>query len=278
MTATPARAAYVYNPNDFAVEVVASSGLPATSLYNDPAAVLGRPTLKFNNGTIANPAFRRVKIIEPAFNTGLANERLITTFNANQSVTVRMGRTVFDHPNNPYGIDLNVFGNSFFTVSSGGTTSDATNFNTATISASLFAENVRVSVSPDNVNWYTYLGGRTGDGLYPTNSYRWDRTSAAWSDDELDPTKPVDPSLTLASLGGKTGADVLDLYNGSAGGAGFDLALSGFSFINYVRFDGQTGFSGGEIDAVAAVTAVPEPASVALIGLGAAALITHRRR
>jgi MYXO-CTERM domain-containing protein len=267
-----ASAQYQYNPNDFAVEVVSSTGLAATSLYNDPAAVLGRPTLKFNNGSIANPDFRRTKIIEPAYSTGLANERLITTFNAGQSVTVRMGRTVYDDPNNPYGIDLNVFGNAFFAVSSGGFVSDATNLNTANIGGGIFAENVRVSVSPDNINWYSYT--KTGDGFYPTNSYRWDAVAAAWTNDELDPTKPVNPALTAASFAG-TAANALALYNGSAGGAGFDLGESGFSFINYVRFDGLSGFSGGEIDAVAAVNAIPSPGAISLLGV---CLLANRRR
>ncbi|WP_437761575.1 hypothetical protein WMF27_04015 [Sorangium sp. So ce281] len=257
-----ANATYVYDPNDFAVAVVSSTSLPATSLYNDPAAVLGRPALKFNNGTIANPQFRRVKVIEPAYNTGTANERLITTLNAGQSITVRMGRLVYDDPNNPYGIDLNVFGNAFF--SAGTFTSDATNLNTTTLGG-VFSENVRVSVSPDNVQWYTYTG-RTGDGLFPTNSYRWDRATASWTNDELDPTKPVDPSLTASDFAGISAADALDLYDGAAGGAGFDLAPTGFAYIEYVRIEGVTGFSGGEIDAIAAVNPVTPLAAVPFRG------------
>lgn len=274
----PARASYVYNPDDFAVEVVSATGLAANSLYNDPAALLGRPATKFNNRTIANPEFRRVKIVEPAFNTGLNNERLITTFNAGQSVTVRMGRKVYDDANNPYGIDLNVFGNAFFVAGGGGFVSDATNFNTATIGGGIFDEPVRVSVSPDNVNWYAYTNGPSGDGLFPTNSYFWNRSTASWTDVETDPTLPVDPSITLASLAGMVNADVLDLYNGSAGGVGFDLAESGFAFIEYVRVEGLAGYSGGEIDAIAAVNAVITPEPAAMFSIGATAVFLRRRR
>ena len=272
LAVTAAAQAYVYNPNDFATDVVASTGLTGTGLYNDPAAVLGRPTLKFNDGTTANPDLHRAKLIEGAYNTGPAGEKLITTLNAGQSITVKMGHAITDDPSHPYGIDFNVFGNSFF--SPGTFTSDDTNLNTTTLGG-IFAESVRVSVSPDNVNWYSYAAdaAHTGDGYFPTNSYRWDRASASWSDDELDPTKAVNPALR-STLVGMNAADAVDAYAGAAGGAGFDLAESGYESVQYVRFDGLTGYSGGEIDAVAAV---PEPATLAGFGLIAAGLLRRRR-
>lgn len=279
----PAGAAYVYNADDFATQVVRSTGFPASpspmQYYSDPNTILGRPALEFKDIYGSDPnAFHRVKLIESAYATGLNNEPLITTFNAGQSVTVKMGRTVHNDPNNPFGIDLIVYGNSFFVAGGGGFVGDNTNLNTTTVGG-VFTESVRVSVSPDNVNWYSYPvdAAHTGDGYYPTNSYLWDRTSASWTDMETDPTKPVDPSIGTTALSGLSAADVLDLYNGAAGGTGFDLAESGFSFINYVRFDGLTGYSGGEIDAVAAVTAVPEPSALAALTLTGLALLRRRR-
>ena len=132
----------------------------------------------------------------------MSGEPLVTTFAVGQSVTVKMGRTVNNDPKNPFGIDLIVYGNSFFSATGGGFGGDSTNLNTTTVGG-LFAENVRVSVSPDNVNWYSYPtdAAHTGDGYYPTNSYLWNRTGTAWTDTEADPTKPVDPSIgTAASL------------------------------------------------------------------------------
>lgn len=270
-----ASAGYTYDPNDFAVEVVSSVGLPGTSLYNDPAAVLGGPSTWFNNAfTPGQTDLRRVKLIEPAFNTGPNGEKLITTFNAGQSVTVRMGRRVYDDPNNPYGIDLNIFGNAFFVGS--GFVSDTTNLNAFTLSGGLFAENVQISVSPDNINWYTYTG-ITADGLFPTNAFAWDRANAAWTDALMDPTKPINPALHSMNFAGMTAADVLDLYDGAAGGMGFDLAASGFAWIEYVRIEGITGFSGGEIDAIAAVRAVPGPGAVAVLMVGGIAVVRRRR-
>ncbi|HEX8325476.1 MAG TPA: PEP-CTERM sorting domain-containing protein, partial [Tepidisphaeraceae bacterium] len=265
--------AYTFDPNDFATEVVTSANLPATSLYNDPAAVLGRPTLRFDSGNLAVPDVRRAKLIEGTFNTGPAGEKLITTFGVGQSLTVKMGRAITNDSSHPFGIDFNVFGNAFFSPGSiGPNTGDATNLNTTTL-GTLFAENVRVSVSPDNVQWYSYTNGPTGDGMFPTNAYRWDRAAAAWTDDELDPTKAVNPALRT-TLTGLTAADALDLYNGAAGGAGFDLAESPFASVLYVRFDGLNGYSGGEIDAVAAV--VPEPAVIGLFSLTVIALLGRR--
>lgn len=272
----------------YATEVVSSTGLAGTGLYNDPLAVLGKPSTWFNNRTVANPDFRRVKLIEPAFNLGLNNEKLLTTFNRNstnpaldQSVTVKFDHKIMDNPLNPYGLDFNVFGNSFFTASGGQFVSDATNLNNAPISGGSFDEPLKISVSPDNVHWYTYDSGPYADSLWPTNAFGWDRTNATWTNTEMDFTKPMDPSLTRASIAGKSAADVLDLYNGSAGGVGFDIGLSGFSYIQYIRVTGVTGFSGGEIDGFAAVTPmvapVPEPASMVVLGLGALVLVRRRK-
>ena len=123
----------------------------------------------------------------------------------------------------------------------------------------------------------TFDAGPFADGLFPTNAYRWDRAAARWTDEEADFTKPVNPALTPADFAGKTAADALDLYDGSGGGTGFDLAAVGLPWIEYVRVEGVTGFAGGEIDAVADVSPVPEPAGVALIA-AAGGLLCRRRR
>ncbi|MCC5829530.1 MAG: hypothetical protein JJU36_08785, partial [Phycisphaeraceae bacterium] len=236
-------------------EVVSSTGLDGSGIYNDPQALLGPPSLYFNHSLNPHvPDIRRTKLIEPAWNVGPDGEKLLTTLAEGTQVTVRMGQPVYSDPLNPFGIDFVVFGNSLFS-GTGGFISDATNLNTFMLAdpASGVFEKVKVSVSPDNINWYRYDDGPYGDGPFPTNAFAWDRIAAAWTDEPLDPTRPIDPALSLADFGGLSAADALDLYAGSMGGTGFDLAESGFEWIQYIRFEGLSGFANGEIDAVARV-------------------------
>jgi hypothetical protein len=70
----------------------------------------------------------------------------------------------------------------------------------------------------------------------------------------MDFTKPVNPVLTNRfSAGGLSAADGVDLYNRSGGGTGFDLKQSGFASIQYLKVEGLSGFSGGEVDAISIV-------------------------
>ena len=277
LAAGSAHAAYNFDPSDFAVEVVASTNLPGNGLYDDPQSVLGRPTLRYNASTNPNVQdLRRSKLVAGVYNVGPAGEKLITTVSSGASVTVRMGRPVTDDPQNPFGVDFLVFGNSFFT-GTGGFVDDGTDLNNYALDGNIFDEPTTVSVSPDNVNWYTYANGPFADTALPTNGFIYDSAAAAWTDQAADPTRPVDPVLA-SQIAGRSAADVLDdVYRGSAGGTGFDLAQSGFASIQFIRVDGLPGRSGGEVDAFADVRAVPEPGSTALLGLASAVLLRRRR-
>jgi hypothetical protein len=69
-----------------------------------------------------------------------------------------------------------------------------------------------------------------------------------------DFTRPVDPALTMSSMLGRDLAGLRDVYRGSGGGAGVDIASSGLAFISYVRISNPPGATENiEIDAVAAV-------------------------
>ena len=270
--------AYTFDASDFAVEVVGSTGLDGTGLYNDPAATLGRPTLRFDQSfTPGETDLQRASLVAGAFATGPSGEKLITTIGEGTSLTVRMGRAVTDDPSHPFGVDLLVFGNSFYTGVGGAFADDDTDLN-GYVLGPLFGERAVVSVSPDGTNWYTYADGPFADSALPTNSFLYDSANAAWTETEADPTLPVDPSLASGVVG-RTAADVLDdVYRGSAGGTGFDLAESGFASISFVRVEGLSGFSGGEVDAFAAVRAVPEPAAMGLVVAAGALLRRNRRR
>ncbi len=250
----------------FATEIVDFKGPfggPAGGgLYDDPAVVLGKPATQFfdNFNSGGGPTRqRRVKIIEPAFNLDAeGGNKLIVTLNSTAAagdsyIVARFDQPIFDNPANPYGIDLLVFGNAFY-VGGGGFVNEATNMNTFNLTTGIFAENVKVSVSPDGIDWYRYDAGPYGDTAFPTQGYKWDRAAASWTDEEMDFTKPVNPAMNARfAQGGLTAADGIDLYTGSGGGTGFDLAESGFQWIQYVKVEGIPGFAGGEIDAFSTV-------------------------
>ncbi|BBO86524.1 hypothetical protein DSCO28_70900 [Desulfosarcina ovata subsp. sediminis] len=286
----------------YATELVSySASLTASGLYDDPTAVLGAPSTNFANTWGSNPT-ARVKLVEPAYNTDLEGNNLITTLNANQEIVVGFDHQVENDPNNPYGIDFLVFGNSFYTGN--GTVSDDTNMNDyllsggSTFNGAGWFEDVLVSVSqgaveegmdpndPDTWDWYTYIDGPYGDNAYPTQAYLWDAENAEWTDTLSDFTKPVDPDA-IDELIGETGvsaADAIAAYDGSGGGTGFDLDdlydLYGveLDWIQYIKVEGTSEFAGGEIDAFTDVAAVPVPAAVWLLASGLLGLAGLRKR
>lgn len=273
----------------YATEVVAASGPFGGAPYDDPNAMLGEPTARFYEQPFlpfTPGGLSRTKIVQAATNLAAdqATKVLTTLGNADSSVIVKFDHAVEDDPMNPFGIDLLVFGNEFFQA--GGIVTDATNMNTLDITGGPFVEPVTVSVSPgfqglagevesdpQTWRWHEYTDGPFADAMFPTQGFMWDHDAAAWTDEPMDFTRPVDPALfdTIAA-GGLSAADAIDLYDGSGGGAGFDLLESGFDWIQYVQVQG----AGGEIDAFADVAPVPEPTSVALLAVGS--LIALRRR
>jgi len=241
--------AYIPNTNDFAVQIVSTNNLDADSPYNDPTAILGRPTLSFIDyfGTDTNDF---TKIIEPPYWTAPDGSDVITEILGGGQVTLKLGRKVYDDPNNPYGMDLIVYGNSFFSVSDiTNALGNDTDLNTAILGSGYFGHSTVVSVSQDGSAWYAF----TNDAeLFPDNAYRWDDTNAIWTAEQMNPTKPLNPSITGSSLGGLSVASALDQFAGASGGTGYNLKESGLPWIQYVRVQPAPG-AYTVIDAVAAV-------------------------
>ncbi len=253
--------AYVCNTNDFAVQIVSTNNVNSAVPYNIPATILHHPTLKFRNGS-PTAAIHRSKVDEPPYDIDPNGNDVITKINVGGQITVNMGRKIYHSPANPYGIDFTVFGNSFYTASgyTGGAVSDTTDQGVAYIgngSAGTYGHPTIVSVSQDGTNWFTYPYVPV---LVPFNAYRWDDTNHAWTDEQMNETKPLNPSLSLPA--GITVANALDQYVGACGGTGYSLQASGLSWIQYVRVTAGTSLtdtSSGDytvIDAVGAVNPV----------------------
>ena len=165
-------------------------------------------------------------------------------------------------------MDFIIYGNAGFIFS---------DFNAGLTDGSLFGAatpgTTKVSVSADNVTYFQLSSSLapTVDGLFPTDG------SGLFG-------QPVNPALTSASFNGKDLAGIRSLYAGSAGGTSFDLAWArdgsdqpvSLDSISYIRIDVSAGATvAAQVDGI---VATPEPATIALLTLGGAALLLRKRR
>jgi hypothetical protein len=249
----------------FATEVTAyNAGTGAAAGYTNLTAVLGEPS-RITPGQFGGP----VDPFAPAY----TRDQLLG-LGSGGSLTVRFASPIADDPVNPFGLDFTIFGAAGFMV----TNAFDANFNyigTPATDGLLFNGNsgsTRVSVSSDGVSFFTLDPGRapTVDHYFPTDgSGRFEQ--------------PLDPALTPSSFAGLSLDQVRIRYGGAAGGASYDVAWAqtaggqpaNLSSIQYVRIDVVSGRA--EIDGLAAVGAVPEPATWALFGVGLSAMLIWPR-
>lgn len=235
-----------------------------SELYAEPTSVLGEPTTWAQDlAFFGDPDPFRVKLVKAAYNLDLNGDKTLLTLDQQTSdgvtsygsVTVKFDHPVLDDPSNPYGIDFEVFGNTFYVGS--GFVCDSSDLSQFNLTGGAFGEPLLVSVSPDGENWYTYTDGPYCDSTFPTQGFAWDSdlftsTGSGWTKKKMDFTKPVNPVLDniLGSANTiTTVSDAIRLYAGSGGGTGFDLAESGFESIQYIRVEAADGYTGGELDA-----------------------------
>jgi hypothetical protein len=260
------------NAQMFANNVVEAVGLGADPFYNDPNAMLGRPTIWNRDEFGGGPKERVATSIGYApWQMDDQGNNVITTIPTDGHVIVSFDEPIIDDPLNWYGMDFTVYGNASFLTS--GYIEWNTNLEDITItSPDVFAEPMQVSVSPDLVNWYTYTSV-FADDLFPTQAFDWDYEINNWGAD-ADWTKPVNPVLTGKDFNGLSVADGIALYENSAGGTSFDLSESGFASIRYIRINGAD----GEIDGVSRVGhVVPEPLGLLALGLFALLFVGRKQ-
>ena len=259
--------------------------------FNNPNNVLGAPT-RFVNiysgswegvgysdvyGGVVHPAV-------PAYGGGMHLSLISPDDEEPGYVIIAFDHDVLDDPDNPFGVDFIVFGNAGCTKS---TTTGMTALDdpaTCRLTAQGFPEEsvVEVAQSP-NGPWYGSPSWGTSDGFAPTLGHVYAPANAdtnlysgnLWWGAPTDPTYPVDPRVSFSNCAGLTLAELCQRYNGSAGGAGYDLADTnlpsdaahgGRKWFRYVRIscayseepneEGDYGFTEPEVDAVADVAPV----------------------
>ena len=192
----------------------------------------------------------------------------IVTIGAGGSLTLQFDEPVVDHPLNPFGVDLLVFGNAFYSI----------DFGTFLATGAVDDDGGSIEVSANGVDFFPVTG--SADGAFPTVGYL-DVTEPFPSADGAvlsDFTKPVNPAA-LSNVTGMNTAQIIAAYDGSGGGLGVDISSTGLASISFVRFTNPLGsLKTPEIDAVADVRAVPEPATIGMLAIAATSVAAMRQR
>jgi hypothetical protein len=245
----------------WAVQVVSyQRGVNYEEFYILPESALGRPTIDTYEDSVAAVPTVAVVPVYPAWDPGE-----IVSIGGGGHLVLRMGAPIRNHPDNPYGVDLLVFGNSMifgtdvlynpFANSPEGYTLASE----STIATN--SKNGGVSVSADGVTWFSFTH-QPRLGFPPTLGRLWE--NGAWGA-PADPTVPPDPRLHVRDLAGMPLTELLARYRGGAGGTGLDLSnlaippgVTPPSEFWYVRIEVPAGQLRTEIDAVTVVRPATE--------------------
>ncbi len=265
----PAGAAIAADPwADHVVSYVQGTGVGNDFVtgnpINNPLTALGEPT-RFTSdpANFGGPT--------TPFSSAYRDDEIVS-IGAGGSLTLQFDEPVVDHPLNPFGVDLLVFGNAFYSI----------DFVTSLATGAVDDDDGLIEVSANGVDFFPVTG--SADGPFPTVGYL-DVTEPFPSVDGAvlsDFTKPVNPAA-LGNVAGMSTSQIIAAYDGSGGGLGIDISSTGLASISYIQFSNPLGsLKTPEIDGVADVRAVPEPATIALlaiagIGLGISARTRQSR-
>ena len=264
--------------SEYAVEVI--QYVPGTGVgfdfitgesFTNPATALGPPAVDTTGdddlGLGGIPVAETVPVV-PVFPAFRADE--MVTIGQGGSLILKFDHRVMDDPDNPYDLDLIVFGNSQMSATSGP-------WNNRDPAGSLLsnaegADPARVSVSQDATNWFTFTAGPFSDSFAPTLGRVYDPANAntnigawnLWWAGPTDPTLPIDPAVSPTNLTGWSLQKLARHYETSAGGTGYDISgfalpvdgVTGFKWIQYVKVEAD-GALNPEVDAVSDVAVRP---------------------
>jgi hypothetical protein len=240
-----AAASFVFtsHASPFADEIIGyEPGIGFAPRFTNPDAALGEPSRINPYGDATDP-------FDPPYGTNQ-----IVSIGAGGSLVVEFHTPILNHPNNLYGFDFIIFGNAFFTVTNDYDASGNV-IGTPATDGSLFTQSAgatRVSVSRDGVSFYL---------LNPALAPAVD--SFPPTDGSGDFHLPLAPAVMPSDFAGATLDDIRALYNGSGGGAAYDISWAQdenensvfLPEINFIRVDVLSGKA--EIDAFAAVLRQP---------------------
>ena len=254
---TPAESPYGYAVTDSYITTTAAN-------YKNTDNVLHRPSCYMDGprGGVVSP-------YNPAWMAG----ELLTLNGEDNFVTIVFDHNVVDDPNNPWGLDLIVFGNSLIAGTKKDYYEETSNPGNWEYTGALADEKALVEVSADGVTWFSFDGGPFCDSWAPTQGYVYDPANAntnlyagnAWWSVTTDATWPVHPGMKAEDTEGQTIETLSYRYDGSAGGAAFDIGrfnlprdAKGRKYIKYVRIkayydEDEDEWTVPEVDAVADV-------------------------
>ena len=213
--------------------------------YTDPLTALGSPERFTGEGIFPG-------VVSP-FNPPFGLDEIVS-IGSGGHLTVSFENPITDDPANPFGIDLPIFGNAGFI--------DA-NYHNGFIAGLFGGDGGIVEVSANGVDWFE-IESVVADGIFPTDGYL---DSNPYDQDPgsvlTNFSLPVDPAITLGDLMGLNSSELKDIYAGSGGGAGIDLADVGLDSISlvrvYVPIDARLNV---EIDAFSDVSPMFDPADL----------------
>jgi hypothetical protein len=204
--------------------------------YTNPQAAIGTPSRFTGEGIWPG-------VVSPFNAPWLADE--IVSIGAGGELVLSFDAPIQDDPNNPWGIDLIVFGNTSFI-------DDA--YPSAIVGGVFSDDGGTIEVSTDGKTWVSVTNS-VADGLWPTcgftDSQPYDPVQGTLPSNFL---LPIDPRLTIDDVMLMDYASLLSVYANSGGGTGIDLAQTGLPEISYIRISVPVDAKlSPEIDAVADV-------------------------
>ncbi len=223
--------------NPFVSKIVSYHPGDTTPDFVDPDVVIGSPTRFTGIGVFPGV----VSVFNPPW-----SDTDIVSIAPGGHLTVRFETPIVNDPNHPFGIDLLIFGNTGFIDIA---------YPNGIVGGLFGNDGGIVEVSADGETWHV-IPDVEADGMFPTQGYLdsgpFDKTPGR---ELTDFTRPVDPALTYADFDGLDHWQVMELYNGSGGGAGVDIASVGLNEVTYVRISQPSdAFGTVEIDAMAKVS------------------------